>query len=121
MTKPQKLPIKSAEPVPVPPPTPALPGIQDVAELLSKMQETVVQDAETGGAAPEGTLKPEALVKPDIQSVLKEELETLRQRHQLLQNDLQEKNKELQNIRDTLLVLSGAIQGMEHLKSKLAD
>jgi molecular chaperone GrpE (heat shock protein) len=66
---------------------------------------------------PPPAAEPEAPKKESITTYLKNELNSLRERQKSLQEEFQNKNKEMANIRETLLVVSGALQAIEHVSN----
>lgn len=56
-----------------------------------------------------------AIEPPSITDFLDSELKALQVRQRQIQDDLQEKTREVQSLRETLLVVSGALQAVQHV------
>jgi uncharacterized protein YoxC len=52
---------------------------------------------------------------PSISEFLETEVKALQVRQRQIQDDLQEKTREAQTLRETLLVVSGALQAVQHV------
>jgi uncharacterized protein YlxW (UPF0749 family) len=48
---------------------------------------------------------------------LEKEIESLRAKQATIQEEIDKKNKEASTLRETLLVVNGALQGIQHVKS----
>lgn len=52
-----------------------------------------------------------------VNAYLEKEIENLRKKQGTIQEEIDKKNKEAATLRETLLVVNGALQGMQHVQS----
>lgn len=85
----------------------------DLGKMLSELEKKVMDSSSTSpGSSSPG-------LETLLDDYLKRETESLNSRQTGLQETIQIKSKELQTAKETLLVISGALQGMQHVAAFL--
>lgn len=91
----------------VPPPEPDA-ELSELVENFEKLKHQ--QQQHRGHASSHATL-----------DYVKGEIENLRKKQALVQEQMDAKTKELHQLRETLLVVNGALQGLEHIQEFMVD
>jgi hypothetical protein len=105
--------------------------LTDLVESLQMMKAVVAMEEEQAAEQPEPdepapvaepetpVLAPAAPKAPGVseaQEYAQQEVEALRKRQAAIHEQVEAKTKEIGQLRETLLVLAGAVQGLEHMR-----
>ena len=85
------------------------PELSNLVESFQKLQKGALE-----GSASEMTAK-------HTMEYVKEEIENLKRKQTMIQEQIEAKNKEVHTLRETLLVVNGALQGLQHIQNFMED
>lgn len=80
----------------------------ELSDLVESFQKLIPS------APPKGPSSPETLV------YVSTEMENLKRRQGMVQEQIESKKKDIASLRETLLVVSGALQGLQHVRAFIA-
>lgn len=89
------------------------PELSDLVESFQKLQKGALS-SETTVSVPSGTTE-------HTLRYAAEEIDNLKRKQGTIQEQIDTKNKEIHTLRETLLVVNGALQGMQHIQNFIMD
>jgi phage/plasmid primase-like uncharacterized protein len=88
------------------------PELSDLVESFQKLQKGMAHaSSDQNGAA----------VNKHTFEYVTEEIENLKRKQSMIQEQIEAKNKEVHSLRETLLVVNGALQGLQHIHTFMVD
>ncbi len=93
--------------------------MSELAAILEKMKNNTPLDAADVPAGTPAPSPPPSIPIAKLQAYLTKEVDMLEKRQQAAQEAIEAKAKELQGLRENMLVISGALQGVQHIKAYL--
>lgn len=96
------------------------PELSDLVESFQKLQKGMTQSSSDQNGAV-ATAAATAAVNNHTFEYVTEEIENLKRKQSMIQEQIEAKNKEIHSLRETLLVVNGALQGLQHIHTFMAD
>lgn len=90
------------------------PELSDLVETFQKLQKGMSHP-------PSSQNDISSSVNNHTLEYVKEEIENLKRKQNVIQEQIEAKNKEIHSLRETLLVVNGALQGLHHIHTFMVD